>query len=118
MMNGGVVPGGRAAQLHLADGGDLRYGAADIYVRLEKDLDDRDAVQRLRLDVLNVVDRGGHAALAVEYDAVDISCAERPVYCQTTVTTGMSIFGKISVGIDSMLKTPRIRIKSAKTAKV
>ena len=49
---------------------------------------------------------------------VDISCADRPEYCHTTVTTGMSIFGKISVGIDRMLKTPRIRIRNAKTAKV
>jgi hypothetical protein len=30
----------------------------------------------------------------------------------------MSIFGKISVGIDKMLKAPRIRIRNAKTTKV
>src|ERR1700723_4508898 len=49
---------------------------------------------------------------------VDISWAERPVYCHTTVTTGMLILGKMSVGIDVMLNTPRIMIKNAKTAKV
>jgi hypothetical protein len=30
----------------------------------------------------------------------------------------MSMFGKISVGIDTMLYAPRIKIKSAKTANV
>ncbi len=49
---------------------------------------------------------------------VDISCAESPVYCHTTVTTGISIFGKMSVGIDVMLKAPSSRIRNAKTAKV
>ena len=49
---------------------------------------------------------------------VDISCADNPVYCHTTVTTGISIFGKMSVGIETMLKTPRSKIKNAKTAKV
>ena len=42
----------------------------DVDVGLEEDLDDGDAVQRLRLDVLDVVDRGGHAAFAVGDDAV------------------------------------------------
>ena len=49
---------------------------------------------------------------------LDISCAESPLYPHTTVTTGMSMLGKMSVGIEPMLKTPRIRIKNAKTAKV
>jgi hypothetical protein len=35
-----------------------------------------------------------------------------------TVTTGISMFGKISVGIDRILKAPRIKIKNAKTTKV
>ena len=32
---------------------------------VEKDLDDADAVERLRLDVLDVVDRGGHGTRSV-----------------------------------------------------
>ena len=44
--------------------------------------------------------------------------AERPPKNHTTVTTGISMLGKMSVGIDSMLKTPRIKISSAKTTKV
>ncbi len=38
--------------------------------RLKENLDDADAVHRLRLDVLNVVDRHRHAALGVGDDAV------------------------------------------------
>ncbi len=47
-----------------------------------------------------------------------ISGAERPVKFHTTVTTGMSMLGKMSVGIVRMLKTPKIKIKNAKTTKV
>ena len=47
-----------------------------------------------------------------------ISSAERPVYCQTTLTTGLSIFGKMSVGILRMLKAPINMRRIAKTAKV
>ena len=65
-----IGTGRQAAQLHLADGRYLGYGVADIDVRLEENLDDSQAVERLRLDVLDVVDRGGHAALAVGHDAV------------------------------------------------
>src|SRR4029077_15135317 len=44
--------------------------------------------------------------------------AERPVYCQTTVTTGMSISGKISVGVFLIDTTPSSNIKSAITTNV
>ncbi len=47
-----------------------------------------------------------------------ISSAERPANCHTTLTTGMLMFGKISVGIDRMLKAPIKSNKIAKTAKV
>jgi hypothetical protein len=46
------------------------------------------------------------------------SSAERPVYCQTMLTTGISIFGKISVGISRMLNAPIKSRRIAKTAKV
>src|SRR5208283_23643 len=49
---------------------------------------------------------------------VDISCGERPIKFHTTVIIGMSMSGKISVGIVSILNTPRIKISSAKTTKV
>ena len=39
----------------------------------------------------------------------------RPVYCQMTVTTGMSIYGEMSVRIDRNVVTPRNRISRANT---
>src|SRR3954464_2089423 len=47
-----------------------------------------------------------------------ISSVERPLYVQTTLTTGMSILGKMSVGVLRMLATPSITISSAMTMKV
>ncbi len=47
-----------------------------------------------------------------------ISTAERPEYCQTMLTTGISILGKMSVGVLRMDNGPMINNKSAKTAKV
>jgi hypothetical protein len=37
---------------------------------VEEDLDDADANQRLRFDVVDVADRGGHAPLGIGHDAV------------------------------------------------
>ena len=50
-------------------GTDLRDGAADIGARLEVDLQDADAGDRLRLDAGDAVDGGGVGALADEDDA-------------------------------------------------
>src|SRR5262249_19876598 len=63
---------GRDARRHelqerLAGGGDLGLGLRDLGPGLEIDADDADAVERLALDVLDVVDRGGQDAL-VEVD--------------------------------------------------
>ncbi len=44
-----------------------------------------------------------------------ISDVLRPVYCQITVTTGMLICGKISVGMVRIAVTPRNTIKAAST---
>ena len=70
MMKGGVVPGGSERSCTWLMRVDLGNCGTDVDVRLKEDLDDRDAVERLRLDVLNVVDGGGHAAFAVAGDAV------------------------------------------------
>src|SRR4029077_12212985 len=43
---------------------------------------------------------------------------ESPVYCQTTVTTGMSISGKISVGVFLIAATPSNKMSSAITTNV
>src|SRR5579862_9799364 len=47
-----------------------------------------------------------------------ISLAESPEYDQITVTTGISILGKMSVGVETMEVTPRTTIKMAATIKV
>ena len=47
-----------------------------------------------------------------------ICSGERPVYCQTIATTGMLMFGKMSVGVVSATSGPRISRTSARTANV
>jgi len=117
MMKGGVVPA-QSAQHHLIDGGHLGHGVADIHVRLEEELDDAGAVERLRLDVLDVVDCRGHDPLAGSHDA-----AGHLLRREASVAPDHRHNGNVDVrkdvrGIVSMLKTPRIRIKSANTTKV
>ena len=64
----------RGARRHLLEHGlrdrrDLRGRGADVDGRLEEDLDDPEAAERLRLDVRNVVDRRAERALVVGDDA-------------------------------------------------
>ena len=47
-----------------------------------------------------------------------ISSVLSPEYVQTTLTTGMSMFGKMSVGVRRMLATPSITIRTAITMNV
>ena len=47
-----------------------------------------------------------------------ISFAGRPEYDQMTVTTGISILGKMSVGVVAIEETPRTRIRMEATMKV
>ena len=104
MMKGGVVPGGSWRSCTWLMAVTWATALAMLTWGWKKILMIADAVQRLRLDVLDVVDRGGHAALAVGDDAVGHLIRRRGrCKCQTTVTTGISILGKISVGIESML---------------
>ena len=78
-MNGGVVPGRRVPQQGLRDAGDLRERQVLVDVRLEEILDHRDAVQRLRLGVLDIVDGGLRGALGVQHDAVGHVLGRQPV---------------------------------------
>jgi hypothetical protein len=57
-------------ELCLLDGHRLRNRGLDVRVRLQEHLEDRDARQRLRFDVLDVVDGGGQTALVDGRDAV------------------------------------------------
>ncbi len=57
-------------QLRLRNRRDLRNGLINVGVRLEKHLHYGDAVQRLRLDVLDVIDQRGQRALRHRRDPV------------------------------------------------
>ena len=63
MINGGVVPGGICRSASATIAVTCAMAASILAPGWKKILIDRDAVQRLRLDVLDVVDRGGERAL-------------------------------------------------------
>ena len=95
---------------------DLRDGEVEIDVRLKVNLLDGQAVERLGLHILDAVDVGADRILAVGGDALfHLRRADSPVYCQITVTTGMLISGKISVGMVLIAVTPRNTISAANT---
>ena len=58
------------AQERLRDSGSLRQRRLNVGVRLEIDLNDGDAVERLRLGVFDVIDQRGDSALDVAGDAL------------------------------------------------
>jgi hypothetical protein len=62
--------GRKLAELCLCNGGDLRDGGGNIGAWLKKDLDDRNTIQRLRLNVLNVIDGCGHGPLKRSCDSI------------------------------------------------
>ena len=118
MMKGGIEPGGRERNCTWQMAVTWATATPMLTVGWKKilmiamPLSDCDSMCSMSLTVV-VMPRS-----LLETMRVAIWSAERPVKFHTTVTTGMSMLGKMSVGIVSMLKTPRIRIKSAKTAKV
>jgi hypothetical protein len=68
-MFGGNVPGGSTRRID-AELEPPRQCAIDVRARVKKDLHHRDAVQRLRLDMLDIVDVGGQRTFVVRRDAV------------------------------------------------
>ena len=67
---GGWIPGGMSARMAVRRRDDLRDGEVEIDVRLEIDLLNRQAIQGLRLDVLDAVDVRADRVLAVGGDAL------------------------------------------------
>jgi hypothetical protein len=47
-----------------------------------------------------------------------MSSGDRPLYAQTTLTTGISMRGKISFGVVTIAEMPRIKINRDTTTKV
>jgi hypothetical protein len=48
----------------------------------------------------------------------DICSADRPEYCHITLTTGISMLGKISVGVRRIVTGPMMRSNIDRTTKV
>ena len=78
MTSGGVVPGGSCRSC-VCETAVTWATALAMSARLEEDFDHRDAVERLRLDVLDVVDRRGQRALGDADDAVGHLLGASPV---------------------------------------
>ena len=70
MTSGGVMPGGSCRTCVCTAATTCAIAVWMLAVRLEEHLDDRDAGERLRLDVLDVADRRGKAALVLRRDAL------------------------------------------------
>jgi len=49
---------------------------------------------------------------------LSISSGERPLYCYTMLTMGMSIYGNISTGMLAIATPPRMAIRTAITTNV
>src|SRR5208282_4312284 len=103
MMKGGVVPGGRLRNCTWLIEVTCATALATLTCGWKKILmiampfSDCDSICSMSLTVV-VIPRS-----LLNTMRLAIWSAESPVYCQTTVTTGMSMFGKISVGIERML---------------
>ena len=63
------MPGRQQLEHGLRGGRDLRQRGVDVDVRLEEDFDDAVAGQRLRFDMLDVVDLRAQRALVIIDDA-------------------------------------------------
>ena len=118
MMNGGFVPGGscRMADCEIDV---ICATAASVFVPGWKNT--------LTIDVpRSVCDSMCSISLTVvvrprskpDTMRLAISSADMPLYCQTAVTTGMLMLGKMSVGVRMMASGPTNRIAIAITMNV
>src|SRR5215471_2458880 len=118
MMNGGLVPGGslRSADCEIDE---ICATAASVLVpgwkkilTTEMPRSVCDSICSMSLTVV-VRPRSNPETMRLA-----ISSADMPVYCQTAVTTGMLMFGKMSVGVRAMAIGPTKRITTASTMNV
>ena len=77
MTRGGVVPGRQLSELRLGTSSDLRDGSDPDWRWLQEDFDDSDAIERLRLDVFDVVYDRRHVPFGHTDDAVVMSLGTR-----------------------------------------
>ena len=106
-------------QHRLRDRRHLRRRRLDARPRLEEDLDDRQAGERLALDVLDVVDRRGEAALVVGDDALlHLLGGEAGVVPHHRDRPGCRCPGRCRSASARMVATPRMAMRMAMTTKV
>ncbi len=86
----------------LRDGRHLGVRHLHLHAGVEEDLGDRDAEEGLALDVLDAATVVVSARSKLPVKRCSISSGGSPAYCQTTAMTGMSISGRMSVGIWKM----------------
>src|SRR5213595_422578 len=118
MMNGGFVPGGslRSADCEIDV---ICATAASVFVPGWKKIltteIPRSVCDSICSMSLTVVVRPRSKP---ETMRLAISSADIPLYCQTAVTTGMLMFGKMSVGVRVIARGPTNRIATASTTNV
>ena len=78
-MSGGVVPAGNCRSCVCEIAVICAIASLRLAVGCREDFDDSDAVERLRLEVLDVVDGRGERALRDADDAVAHVLGERPL---------------------------------------
>ena len=98
-MKGGVVPGGMPRTAACEKAAICAMPAKTSAARLKENLDDGDAVVGLRLHVLDVADRRSSGRVRGRWRGGPACPAETGrCNCRTTPTTGILMFGKMSVG--------------------
>ena len=109
---------GKLFQDGLRDRRDLRLRGVDVDVRLEEDLDDADAGQRLRLDMLDVVDGGRQRALVGRDDAAGHVVRRQAGIAPDDRNDGNADIGKNVGRRPEIESAPKISTRIAITTKV
>ena len=105
MISGGVVPGGSCLRIVCETAVTWATPASARDPWLEEHLDDSNAVVRGGLDVLDIIHRRRQRPfVGINHALFNVACGQAAVYCQTTLTTGMLMDGKMSVGVRSRTK--------------
>ena len=119
MTRGGVAPGGMTRMIGLVDRGDLGDGRRRCWspgwkktLMTPTPVNDCDSMCSMSFTVVVIA-----RSLIVTMRSA-ISSGVSPPYCQMTLTTGMSIDGKMSFAIRTAESTPRMRMSRAITVNV
>ena len=117
-MRGGVVPAGNCLSWVCEISCNLRNALLNIRSRLQKDLDDSNPIQRLRFDVLDVVDGSGKRSLCDADDAVAHVFRNETVIVPDDADNGNIDIRENSVGVRTIASTPMITMSMDTTTNV